>query len=85
MWSTISFLHAAGLTVLKDGTVESAGQHPDDEIFKFIPITASCADDGTVAWSETAASTNRFILEITDTKNYATAMTLALRNILSEL
>lgn len=85
MWSTIGFLHAAGLTILKDGTVEQSGLNPGEEIFRFVPITVSCATDGTVAWSETTAASNRWILEITDTSKYNAAMTAALRQLLNDL
>lgn len=82
MWSTAGFLHAAGLTVLKDGTIAKLGEKPEEEVVSFIPITVTCNADARTSWEPCAEPTNRYIFEINDLESYQEAMTRALETVL---
>jgi hypothetical protein len=85
MWSTASLLHAAGQTVSTSGAIQPAASCPNP-VFRFIPITVSCADDGESTWAPVAGgSTNRYLFEITDEQAYAAAMPAALHSLLRTL
>lgn len=85
MWSTASLLHAAGLTVTTTGAIEPlAGCQ--NSVYRFIPISVTCADDGQTTWAPIDADhSHRFIFEINDENAYAAAMTSALHTLLSAL
>lgn len=84
MWSTAGFLHAAGLSVTKAGEVapRAAAQDP---VFVFEPIRVQCTAAGVTTWSKDPASTNRFLMRVTDLERYGPAMTSALRTELGVL
>jgi len=50
MWCTAGFLHSAGMTVWKDGSIHALGEDTDAEVFRFVPISVTCSSDGRVAW-----------------------------------
>lgn len=85
MWSTAGFLHAGGLTVWKDGMIARLGEASEKEVFRFIPVTVTCSDDGRTSWQPVAKSDTRFLFEITDEKAYSEAMTKALAELMSKL
>ena len=85
MWCTGGFLHTAGLTVWRDGSIAPLGASPAKEVFRFEPIQISCADDGATDWTLTDAPTNRYIFRILNTKQYQSAMTAAMRTLLQRL
>ena len=85
MWCTAGFLHAAGLAVWKDGTIAKLGADPAKEVFRFVPVSVTCGDDGHTSWQPDAKSGTRFIFEITDEKGYPEAMTRALVELMSEI
>lgn len=78
MWSTAGFLHAAGLSVTKAGEVvpRASAVAP---VFVFEPIRVRCTAAGVTTWSSDPASTNRFLLRVTDVERYSPAMSAALR------
>lgn len=87
MWSTASLLHAAGLTVSTGGALEPL-ESCASPVFRFLPVSVTCADDGTTEWAEVpAGQTNRrqpsrHLFEITDQAAYPAAMASALRSLL---
>jgi len=83
MWCTAGFLHGAGLTVWKDGSVHPLGEDASSELFRFVPVEVSCSTDGHVNWHETSEASDRLIFEVTDLDAYEEAMTKALGEILS--
>lgn len=85
MWCTAGFLHAAGLTVWKDGTIALRGADPAKEVFRFVPVAVTCSDDGQTSWQPDAKSGTRFLFEITDEKAYPEAMTRALVELMAGL
>ena len=85
MWCTAGFLHAGGLTVWKDGTIAKLGEAPEKEVFRFVPVTVTCRDDGRTAWQPAAQAGTRFIFEITDEKAYPEAMAKALAELMFAL
>ena len=85
MWCTAGFLHAGGLTVWKDGTIAKLGEAPEKEVFRFVPVTVTCRDDGRTAWQPAAQAGTRFIFEITDEKAYPEAMVKALAELMFAL
>jgi len=89
MWCTAGFLHAAGLTVWKDGTIHPLGEDPSSEIFRFLPIEATCTPEGRVCWREAASSGKHssayHIFQVTDPALYESAMTRALSTLLGWL
>ena len=80
MWCTAGFLHTAGYTVTAGGDIVPLGA--ENAVFGFVPIEASCREDGFVEWHE-CESSDRYIFKIKDEANYAAAMTKALKNLLS--
>ena len=86
MWCTIGFLHTAGLTVWKDGTIAARGEAPEKEIFRFRPVVVHCGKDARTTWEDAPnGKTHCRIVEILDPENYPAAMTKALVKLFSEL
>ena len=50
------------------------GEKPEKEVFRFVPVEVTCDDKGFTKWSLSSASGNRFLFEITDTRNYQEAI-----------
>ncbi len=86
MWCTAGILHAAGMTVLRDGRIVSLGDPAAaDAVFTFERIGARCHDSGRVNWSCSEEESNRYILHVTAVNDYERAMTLALACLLGNL
>lgn len=85
MWCTAGFLHAAGRTVTRDGTIVPLGEAGDDAVYTFEPISVRCDADGITHWERDAASNRRFIFHVLDTDAYASAMRQALQSLLHDL
>ena len=58
---------------------------PEKEVFRFVPVTVTCRDDGRTAWQPAAQAGTRFIFEITDEKAYPEAMVKALAELMFAL
>ena len=78
MWCTAGFLHAAGCTVNRDGSVVALEDGNAEAVFGFEAVTVECDEAGRTRWSPADAG-QRFIFRVYDTERYAKAMTLALR------
>lgn len=85
MWCTGGFLHAAGLTVLKDGSIVPLSKHPLDEAYRFVPVHVTCDEHGYNHWHISEENTNRYIFQVNDEAGYQSAMTQALHTMLSWL
>ncbi|MCX6906517.1 MAG: nucleoside hydrolase [Verrucomicrobia bacterium] len=84
MWCTAGFLHATGLTVTKAGEIAPLDS-ARDAVFTFEPIRAKCSAGGVTEWTKDPQSPNRFILRVTDVERYQSAMTTALKSLLTKL
>ena len=93
MWCTAGFLHAAGYTVSRDGSISPLGRVAGSPIFTFDPIKVRCDDGGITEWTNDQNSKNpsaesragRFIFHVRDTANYQSAMTSAMESLLMSL
>jgi hypothetical protein len=54
-------------------------------VFTFDPIEVKCDDDGITHWLHDEDSTARFIFHVRDTGNYQSAMTKAMKTILTAM
>ena len=85
MWSTAAIMHAAGLTVLPDGTLHPRQQTADDTVFGYKPITVEINEQGIKDWKPNPRSKDRFIFETVRPDDYQSAMTKGLGNLLAVL
>ena len=82
MWGTATFLHLAGLTVNAKGELVPENQ---PGVYRFLPVTVTCTDDGHTQWREGTGTPARFKFEIADMANYQSAMTKALLALIKPL
>jgi hypothetical protein len=85
MWCTAGFLHAAGKTVLPDGSLVERDHAGDAAVFSFDPIRLSCSDEGVTQWQPDPAARDRYIFRVRNTAAYQEAMTKALKSLLQRL
>ncbi len=85
MWSTAAFLHGAGYTVDIAGNIVPLSQAGANAVFKFEPVAVSCEEGGITTWKIDSASQKRFKFHVIDLEKYQTAMTAAMRSLLSGL
>jgi hypothetical protein len=85
MWCTGGFLHAAGYTVSRDGKIVPIEQARDSSVFTFDTIRVTCSDDSITRWRRDDTSKKRFMFHVRDTDNYQSAMTRAMRSLLTAL
>ena len=85
MWCTAGFLHAAGYTVSRDGQIVSLNEKHAQPVFTFDAIKVKCDDNGLTHWVGDDSSKGRFIFHVRDTENYQSAMTGAMKSLLTAL
>jgi len=85
MWCTAGFLHAAGNTVTRDGEIVPLNEKHEQPVFTFDAIKVECDNNGLTHWLGDDSSKDRFIFHIRDTDNYQSAMTAAMRSLLTAL
>ncbi|MHC4569945.1 MAG: nucleoside hydrolase [Planctomycetota bacterium] len=85
MWCTGGFLHAAGYTVSRGGKIVPIEQGHDSSVFTFDPVRVTCSDDSITRWRRDDTSKKRFMFHVQDTDNYQSAMTRAMRSLLTAL
>jgi hypothetical protein len=85
MWCTAGFLHAAGLTVARDGRIIPLAGSGKDAVFTFEPVRVQCSDNGVTEWTRDPRSKDRFIFRVLDREQYAAAMTAAMRSLLQTM
>jgi len=83
MWCTAGMIHASGQTVLKNGHIEHLSTVNEEPVFSFVPIHMQCAENGVTHWTPAKQETGRFILQVNDEVRYPSAMTDALKELLS--
>ena len=82
MWCTGGFLHAAGYRVCGDGKTLPLDDESDSPVFTFEKVRVTCSDSGITKWRRDDNSRNRFIFHVTDTQNYQSTMTGAMKSLL---
>jgi hypothetical protein len=85
MWCTGGFLHAAGKTVLADGSIVERNRAGDSAIFSFDPIRLSCSDGGVTRWDHDETARGRYIFHVRNVAGYQEAMTKAMKSLLCRL
>lgn len=81
MWCTGGFLHAAGLSVDREGKLATAAEI-DSPVFGFDPVDVRCDANGITNWSANPQSPRRHLFTMRDEKRYGPAMTAAMRTLL---
>jgi hypothetical protein len=84
MWCTAGLLHAAGLTVGRDGTIVPLASDATP-LYTFDPVRVECGADGVTTWTSAHTLSTRFMLTVRDEKAYPTSMTRALGDLLRNL
>lgn len=85
MWCTGGFLHASGYTVSREGKILPLKEGHDASAFTFDAVRVECSDDGVTSWHRDGSSGKRFIFHVRDTERYQSAMTRAMKSLLTEL
>ncbi len=85
MWSVASFLHVAGVTVTTTGEVVPIKAAGDSGVYTFQPVRISCNENAVTTWQPDSRSTNRYMFMVRDLEHYQSAMTRALRTLLTAL
>ncbi len=85
MWSVVSFLHVAGLTVTTTGEVVPIKAAGDSGVYTFQPVRISCNENAVTTWQPDSRSTNHYMFMVRDLEHYQSAMTKALRTLLTAL
>jgi hypothetical protein len=85
MWCTAGFLHAAGYTVSRGGQIIPHNEKHAQPIFTFDAIKVKCDDNGVTRWAHDDSSKDRFIFHVRDTDSYQSAMTFAMKSLLTAL
>jgi len=85
MWCTGGFLYSAGYTATRDGKIVPREKATGAPVFTFDPITVTCDDDGHTTWRPDPKSKTRFIFHVRDREKYSTAMTAAMKSLLTKL
>jgi hypothetical protein len=85
MWSVVSFLHVAGLTVTTTGEVVPMKAAGDSAVYAFQPVRISCNENAVATWQPDSRSANRYMFMVRDLEHYQSAMTRALRTLLTAL
>jgi hypothetical protein len=85
MWCTAGFLHAAGHTVTRDGQIVPLNEKHAEPVFTFDAVKVKCEDNGVTQWTRNDSSKERFIFHVRDRDNYQSAMTAAMKSLLTAL
>jgi len=85
MWCTAGFLHAAEYTVTRGGQIVSGNEKHAEPVFTFDAVKVECNDNGVTRWVGDDGSKDRFIFHVRDTDNYQSAMTAAMKSLLTAL
>jgi hypothetical protein len=85
MWCTAGFLHAAGYTVTCDSKIVPLNDKQAKPVFTFDAVKVKCDDNGLTKWVRDDSSKDRFIFHVRNTENYQSAMTGAMKSLLTAL
>ncbi len=84
MWCTAGFIHSAGKGITAKGEIVPFDSG-ENSVFSFVPVKASCDNNGYVDWKTDQKAGNRFIFHVNDISNYQKAITFAMKQLLLEL
>ncbi|RWB94140.1 MAG: hypothetical protein EOS61_03000 [Mesorhizobium sp.] len=84
MWCTAGFFHMVSQAVDKAGNI-IASSNEKEAIFGFRPVEIKCDANGVTTWKDAGAESNRFLFEVKDLDNYASAMTVAMTTLLGTI
>jgi len=84
MWCTAGFIHSSGCTVSREGEIAPLGK-VDSPVFTFDPIAVECDERGVTKWTHKEDSKSRFIFHVRDAEHYQSAMTKAMKSLLTVL
>ena len=85
MWCTAGFLHAAGYTVSRDRQIVPLNEKHAQPVFTFDAVKVKCDNKGVTHWVDDDNSKDRFIFHVRDTDYYQSAMTGAMKSLLTAL
>jgi hypothetical protein len=85
MWCTAGFLHAAGYTVIRDGQIVPRNEKHAEPVFTFDAVKVKCDENGVTHWVHDDSSKDRFIFHVRDVDHYQSAMTGAMKTLLTAL
>jgi hypothetical protein len=85
VWCTAGFLHLAGLPVPSSGPLSAGKEARQPPPYRYAPVQVQCDDAGRTHWQPGPSRPARHKFEVTDSANYAKAMTQALRELLAPL
>jgi hypothetical protein len=85
MWCTAGFLHAAGKSVATDGRIAPVNQVGDAGAFGFEPARITCSGNGRAEWTIDETAKDRYIFRVRDVDHYPSAMTQAMKSLLTSL
>jgi len=85
MWCTAGFLHEAGYTVTRGGQIEPRSEKHTQPVFTFDAVKVKCDNKGVTHWVDDDSSKDRFIFHVRDTDYYQSAMTGAMKSLLTAL
>ena len=85
MWCTGGFLHAAGLAVDAEGKIAPIADVKSRRFLALPPCKLSATRKGITTWTADPASRQRFLFNVHEPERYQSAMTAAMRALLSTL
>ena len=85
MWCTAGFLHAAGLCVDKNGTIQPLDDAKDNKWYRFEPAKITSDDNGATTWSIDADAKDRFIFRHLGWDQYNESMKKGAKELLLKL
>jgi hypothetical protein len=71
--------------VTRDGQIVPLNENSTQPVFTFDAIKVECDDNGVTHWVGDDSSKNRFIFHVRDTESYQSAMTGAMKSLLTTL
>ena len=83
MYSTAIYFDVAGHGVTTSGEMRPQSEQRTDWVYQFQPTTIDCRDDGHLQWKP-GGDSNRKMFHILNTAAYPTAMTRAMKHLLTD-
>jgi hypothetical protein len=85
MWCTAGLFHAAGYAITPAGEAQPRLAANDATVFRFEPVQITCGEDGITQWRHDPTSKNRFVFHVRNRNDYQTAVTRAMKTLLTTL
>ena len=83
MWCSAGFLDLAGLVPTFTGSLSTGREVREPAPYRFVQVQVECDDQGLTHWQPGRSEPARYKFEVTDTANYAKAMTEVLKKLIS--